>query len=189
MADTTFTKLESGRIVLRRFRDSDTEPFLAYRADPDVARYQSWEDYTCDEAKRFVAAMRALHPDTPGEWFQFAIEIKATNEMIGDCGLLTLQEEPGQAEIGVTVATEHQGKGYAMEAVTCLMDYVFTSLRKHRVRAITDCKNTRTIALLERIGMRREGHFIQNVWFKGAWGDEYLYAILRREWIPAQGMA
>ena len=30
--------------------------------------------------------------------------------------------------------------------------------------------------------MRREGHFIQNVWFKGAWGDEYLYALLEREW-------
>ena len=66
MADSTFTKLESERIVLRRFRDSDTEPFLAYRADPDVARYQSWEDYTRDEAKRFVAAMRSLHPDIPG---------------------------------------------------------------------------------------------------------------------------
>ena len=37
--------------------------------------------------------------------------------------------------------------------------------------------------MLERLGLRREGHFVQNVWFKGKWGDEYLYAILRNEWL------
>ena len=183
MADTTFTKLESERVVLRRFRDSDIEPLLAYRADPDVARYQSWADYTRDDAIELIEEMRSLHPAMPGTWFQFAIEIKATSEMIGDCALVTLQEEPSQAEIGITIAAEHQGKGYAMEAMTCLMDYVFLSLRKHRVRAIADCRNARSIAMLERLGMRREGHFLQNVWFKGTWGDEYMYAILREEWI------
>ena len=183
MTDTTFTKLESERTILRRFRESDSEPFLEYRADPDVARYQSWENYTLDEAKDLIATMHSRHPGTPGEWFQFAIEVRATNELIGDCGLLTLEEGPEQAVLGITIAAKHQGNGYAMEAVTCLLDYVFSSLGMHRVRAITDCKNTRSIALLERIGMRREGHFLQNVWFKGAWGDEYQYAILCSEWI------
>ncbi len=183
MIDAMFTKLESERIILRRFRDSDIEPFYSYRADPDVARYQDWENYTLDEAKRFLEVMRSRHPGTPGEWFQFALQVKATSNMIGDCGLLTLQEEAKQAVLGITIATKHQGKGYAMEAVTCLLDYVFSSLGMHRVRAITDCKNARSIALLERVGMRREGHFLQNVWFKGAWGDEYSYAILRGEWI------
>lgn len=49
---------------------------------------------------------------------------------------------------------------------------------------IADCENAASIALLERLGMRREGHFIQNIWFKGKWGDEYLYAILEEEWKP-----
>ena len=183
MTDATFTKLESERIILRRFRDSDIEPFYSYRADPDVARYQDWENYTLDEAKRFLEVMRSRHPGTMREWFQFAIQVKATNELIGDCGLLTLEEEPKQAKLGISIAAKHQGNGFALEAVTCLMDYVFASLGMHRVRAITDCKNTRSIALLERVGMRREGHFLQNVWFKGAWGDEYSYAILHSEWI------
>jgi RimJ/RimL family protein N-acetyltransferase len=52
----------------------------------------------------------------------------------------------------------------------------------HRVIAITDCENAASVALLERLGLRREGHFLQNVWFKGTWGDEYLYAILHEEW-------
>jgi len=53
--------------------------------------------------------------------------------------------------------------------------------------AITDCENTASVALLERLEIRREGHFLQNVWFKGKWGDEYLYAILKEEWLRKQG--
>ncbi len=52
---------------------------------------------------------------------------------------------------------------------------------------MVDCLNDRSVALLERLGFRREGHFLQNVWFKGAWGDEYLYAILREEWLARRG--
>jgi RimJ/RimL family protein N-acetyltransferase len=82
-------------------------------------------------------------------------------------------------------ARRHQGKGYASEAVRLLLHYAFDTLGKHRMVAITDAKNAPSIALLERLGMRREGHFIQNVWFKGAWGDECLYAMLRDEWLRA----
>ena len=183
MVDPTFRKLESHRLILRRFTDSDVEPFLAYRSDPDVERYQGWGDYTREDAQRFVEGMRSLHPDIPGQGFQFAIELKDASELIGDCFLLTLLEEPRQAEIGFTLASERQGRGYATEAVLCLLDYVFTNLQKHRVTARTDCENTRSVALLDRVGMRREGHFLENIWFKGNWGDEYLYAVLRSEWI------
>ena len=69
-----------------------------------------------------------------------------------------------------------------MEAVTRLLDYVFGELCKHRVFAVTDTRNVRAVRLLERLGMRREGHFIRNIWFKGSWGDEYLYALLEEEW-------
>ena len=186
MADPTFSELESRRLVLRRFTELDIEPFLAYRSDPDVARYQSWENYTRDDAQREVEDLRTLHPDIPGQWFQFAIEVKATNEMIGDCALLTPLAEPGQAEVGFTLASEHQGRGYATEALRCLLDYVFISLQKHRVIATADCENSRSVALLERVGMRREGHFLQNTWFKERWADEYQYAILRSEWLASE---
>ena len=184
MADVKFTQIESSRLFLRQFTDSDTEPFLAYRSDPDVGRYQEWEpeSYALNDARRFVRALKTSHPDVPGQWFQFAIEVKATNEMVGDCGLHILRGDPRQAMIGFTFDSSQQGKGYATEAVLRLLDYVFNSLNKHRVIATTDCENTKSIALLERIGMRREGHFLQNIWFKGAWGDEYQYAILKSEW-------
>lgn len=59
---------------------------------------------------------------------------------------------------------------------------MFGELNKHRVIAITDTENTAAYRLLEKLGFRREGHFIKNVFFKGAWGDGYQYALLRDEW-------
>ena len=69
-------------------------------------------------------------------------------------------------------------------ALRSLLDYCFHDLRLHRVRAVTDCLNTASVRLLAGVGMRREGHFRQHVWFKGRWSDEYLYAVLRAEWRP-----
>lgn len=187
LPDYGFTRIESQRLVLRRFEDSDLETFLAYRADPDVARYQSWEDYSRADARRFFEGVDSMHPGVPGTWFQCAIQVKATGELIGDLGMLTLADDPRQVELGFTLAAEHQGRGYATEAVLRWLGYVFDDLNKHRVTAITDCLNSRSIAMLERVGMRREGHYLQNVWFKGAWGDEFQYAMLDSEWDANSG--
>ena len=182
MADIDFAHLLSPRLILRRFRDSDLVPFCGYRSDPRVARYQDWESWSEEDGRQFLERQMTLHPDVPGTWFQMAIERVGTGALIGDLGLHTLADRPAQAEIGFTLAREHQGEGYATEAVDCLLDYVFGKLEKHRVIAITDTRNTPSVRLLERVGMRREGHFVENTRFKGGWGDEYQYAMLEREW-------
>ena len=64
-----------------------------------------------------------------------------------------------------------------------MLDYAFGTLGLHRIIAVADCRNAPSVALLEQLGMRREGHFLENVWFKGRWSDEYLYAVLRHEWL------
>ncbi len=124
-----------------------------------------------------------LTAPTPGQWFQLAIELRATGTLPGDCGLKVEPGAPRQAEFGFTLARAHHGQGYATEAVAGLLDYVFMDLRLHRVSAITDCANVSAATLLARLGLRREGHFRQNVRFKGGWGDEYLYALLSAEWL------
>ena len=182
MADIDFARLLSPRLILRRFRYSDLVPFCGYRSDPRVARYQDWESWSEEEGRQFLERQMTLHPDVPGTWFQLAIELAETGELIGDLGLHTPADRPGQSEIGFTLASEHQGQGYATEAVNRLLDYLFGDLGKHRVTAVTDARNTPAARLLERVGMRREGHFIENAWFKGGWGDEYQYAMLEREW-------
>jgi RimJ/RimL family protein N-acetyltransferase len=182
MAGQELTRLETERLILRHFADSDLAPFLAYRNDPEVARYQAWESCTESEAIAMIEELESLQPGTPGEWFQFAIELKETNALVGDCAL-KVEQNGQQAEIGFTLSRDHQGKGYASEAVLRLLDYAFGDLGLHRVIAITDTENEPSWALLERLGMRREGHFIQNAWFKGRWTSEYLYAVLDEEWL------
>ena len=183
MSEAAFTQIESQRLILRRFKDSDLAPFMAYRNDPEVARYQSWDSCDEREARAFIEEMQSAQPGVPGEWFQFAIESKQTRSLVGDCGLRVEEHEPYRAEIGFTLAREHQGRGFALEAVSIVLDYAFDPLGLLRVVAIADCRNAPSWALLERVGMRREGHFLENVWFKGGWADEYLYAVLKDEWL------
>jgi RimJ/RimL family protein N-acetyltransferase len=186
MAD--FTTLETTRLRLRHFRDADLALFMAYRNDPEVARYQSWESVSELEARAFLQEQKKARPGVPGQWLQIAIELKETGILVGDCALKIEEYDERQAEIGYTLARAYQGRGIASEAVSCVLDYAFLKLGLHRVIAITDCENTASIALLERLGLRREGHFLQNVWFKGKWGDEYLYAILQEEWRNFRGI-
>ena len=157
--------------------------FCRYRSDPEVARYQDWTEFTEEAGLRFFTEQAMLHPGIEGTWFQMMIENAETGELIGDCGLKTTGEDSRQVEIGFTLAAAHHGKGYATEAITRLLDYIFTDLRKHRVTAAADARNTPSVRLMERVGMRREGHFIQSIWFKGSWADEYLYALLDHEWL------
>ena len=187
MADIRFTCLSSQRLVLRRLREDDLSTFCDYRSDPRVARYQDWTAFPEEDGVRFFAEQARLHPDVEGTWFQMAIGRGETGEIVGDCGLKAIADHPEQVEIGITLAPDHHGKGYATEAVTRLLDYVFGELCKHRVTAVTDARNAPAVRLLERVGMRREGHFIQNIWFKGSWGDEYLYALLEQEWSQLRG--
>lgn len=174
--------LETGRLWLRRLERRDLPALLAYRNDPEVARYQGWGDgFTAGQAETMLAQQTELRPGTPGAWFRWMLEEKATGTVVGDCAMC-VQGDPRQAEIGFSLAREHQGRGLAAEAVRRVLDHAFGELALHRVIAITDARNTAAAALLQRIGMRREAHFIQNVWYKGAWGDEFLFAILRSEW-------
>jgi RimJ/RimL family protein N-acetyltransferase len=183
MADDRFTELTGERIALRRLALADLTTFVTYRSDPDVALYQSWDaPYPPAAGKRLITSMRRQHPDTPGEWFQFALTLRSTGELIGDCGSKTIAADPLQAEIGYTIAPAHQGNGYGTEAVRTLLGYLFAARGKHRVTASCDPRNAASIKLLERVGMRREGHLRESIWFNGEWADDLIYAMLNHEW-------
>lgn len=179
--------LETPRMVLRPLREQDAEAFSAYRSDPLVAHYQGWDaPYTLAQARAFIAEMSTIQPGVAGKWFQFALERKAVGGIIGDCAFIRLADDPQQAEIAFTLARTWQHQGYANEAVGRLLEYLFTSLNLHRVTARCDDENYPSVNVLERLGLRREGHQIENVWFKGSWGSEYQYAMLEREWWARQ---
>ena len=162
---------------------SDLEVFMAYRNDSRIARFQGWEAITREAAVAFIEEQQSREPFLPGQWLQIAITLKPTQALIGDCALQIHLEDPRQATIGITLAHGFHGKGFAMEAAATLLNYAFEKLDLHRVRADTDPQNTAAWRLLECLGMRREAHLKQSLWFKGQWTDEYFYAILKREWL------
>lgn len=178
--------LETPRLLLRSFRDSDLEPFLAYRNDPEVFRYQGWKTpYLREDAVEFVAEAQIIQPGTPGVWMQLAIESRETGALLGDIAFHLTKSNPRMAYLGYTLARASWGQGYASEAAHKVLDYLFRVLDLHRVVADCDVDNQASIRLLERLGFRREAHYLESFWLEheNRWGSEYLYALLQREWL------
>lgn len=177
--------IETARLRLRHFAERDLEAFLAYRNDPDVARYQGWDKTTREDGEKFIAEMSVLQPGTPEQWFQFALALKANDALIGDIGL-RVDENGQQGMVGYTLASEYQRQGYMTEAMQVVLQMAFETFALHRVIALVDPNNTPSWKLLERLGFRREGHFIEHWFNKGRWVDDYQYALLGREWKKAE---
>jgi RimJ/RimL family protein N-acetyltransferase len=176
-AEVFFT---TDRLSVRAMQPADVEAFVAYRSDPEVARYQSWSDYTREQGRALVADMQSRQPGTPGEWVQLALDDGTA--LVGDLAVCVDADEHRQLEVGFTLAPGQQRKGYATEALCGLVGHAFGAWGMHRVVAITDTRNDAAAALLRRVGFRQEGHFVDNVFFKGAWGSELLFAVLESEW-------
>jgi RimJ/RimL family protein N-acetyltransferase len=177
--------LETPRLILRTFCNADLEPFLAYRNDPEVYRYQGWKTpYLRTDAAEFIAQMKNAVPGTPGEWYQLAIELKGGG-LVGDMAFHLVKSNPRQAYLGYTLSRAAWGQGYASEAAHKTLDYLFRVLDLHRVVADCDVDNAASIRLLEKLGFRREAHYLESFWLSGEarWGSEYLYALLQREWL------
>ena len=177
--------LQTPRLVIRRMRPADLEPLAAYRNDPVVWRYQGWNvPYTEADAQAFLAEMSTREIGVPGQWIQVAVALKEEDSIIGDVAFRVNRSRQAEAEIGVTLAQSYHGGGYAQEAILRLLEYLFETLQLHRVFALIDPTNVPSLRLVERLGFRREGHFIENYWdnHTNAWVDEYHYAMLQREW-------
>jgi RimJ/RimL family protein N-acetyltransferase len=176
------TPIETPRLLLRAFQESDLPTLMAYRNDPEVSRYQFWGTFDEPGLRLFIEHMAKATPGQPGPGFQFALALRPEGPHIGDLYLRLLDYDNRQAEIGYTLARAYWGQGYAREAVGALLRYCFADLGLHRVIAIADSENSPSLGLLERLGMRREGHFRQSIHNGTTWRDEYQYAILREEW-------
>ncbi|MBX0326221.1 GNAT family N-acetyltransferase [Oscillochloris sp. ZM17-4] len=177
-----FTQIETARLRVRRFAEADLPAFLAYRNDPEVARFQSWDSTSEEQAHDFLSTMYDEEPGRPGGGFQFAVALREGDALIGDVYMRLLDYDDRQGELGYTLARPWHGRGYAAEAVGAVIGYAFATLGMHRMTAIVDQENAPSIRLLERLGMRREGASIQSFFNKGTYRDELQYAILSSEW-------
>ncbi len=151
-------EIVTDRLILRRFRAADLAAFVAYRSDPDVARYQGWDaSFSMADAVRFLAEQDAVALGAPGVWTQLAATDRVDGTLHGDCAACISADDPSSAEIGVTFAPASQGRGYATEALTALLTTLSDEHGVERVHAECHRRNGAVHALLERVGLRRAG--------------------------------
>jgi len=150
--------LRTSRLVLRPMTAGDAGPMYRYRSDPEVARYQLWHPKDEREVAEFIARMGSLRFNTPDTWFQLAICLRTSGELIGDLGLHFIGPENHETEIGITIAPAHQKHGFASEALRAVTDHVLGKMRKRRIVAEIDPSNRASIALMKSLGMKKQAN-------------------------------
>ena len=175
-------RISTDRLVIRPFAPDDFPAFFAYHSLPEVYRYLYQEplDETAARTKFAKASLPRLDDD--GDVAVFAVERRDDGAVIGEVLLKLASGAAEQAETGYIFNPDFAGKGYATEAMKAILDLGFSTLKFHRIFARLDALNKGSVGVVERLGMRREAHLIENDRFNDAWGDEYVYALLKREW-------
>lgn len=178
--------ITTARLFIRNLKLTDLNDFYVYRSNPEVTKYQGFDVMTIEQAKEFIHEQADKEFGKPGEWVQYGIENKSTGKIIGDCAVKLQHDDIRIAEIGITISQLEQKNEYAKEALSGILNFLFTFKNIQRVVCITDAENIASINLLKSLGFRQEGHFIENIFFKGKWGNEFQFAILKREWLDKQ---
>jgi RimJ/RimL family protein N-acetyltransferase len=174
--------LETDRLILRPLRIEDTSPLFTYRSDSETNKYQGWIPKTMEEVADFIIR-NPKQFNLPETWFQLALTEKKNETFIGDIGVHFFGKENKQVELGCTLNKKYQNKGYATEALTKVIDCLFLDLKKHRIITSIDPQNTDSIRLVERIGFRKEGHFIKSLFLNNVWVDDIIYALIEDDWL------
>jgi RimJ/RimL family protein N-acetyltransferase len=176
--------IETERLLLRPFREADLDALHAMFSRDDVVRYLYEAPRSRDETRALLERrMQSVAIGGDGDTASFAIELTGrAPTVVGDCMLHLISESHGQGEIGFVVHPDHHGRGYATEAGRAMLRVAFERLRLHRVVGRLEARNAASARVLDKLGMRREAHFVENEWVKDEWQSEFVYAVLDREW-------
>ena len=176
-------ELRSDRLQISPLQVSDLDAFVNYRQNPEVARFQSWEsDFSREQGLELIQSQSGIYFPAKGEWLQIGIRFLSTGDLIGDLALHSLEQE-GCYEIGFTIATEHQGKGFGREAASRLLGHLFDERNADRVEASTDSRNVASIRLLSSLGFSQQ---IDRSWveeFKSETVTVYVFDLTRSAWV------
>lgn len=175
--------IETKRLLIRRYRKSDISDVVGYSSHPSIARIINWVssdgEVTERSVREFIKEQSRIKPGDPS-WMDLAVTIKPDDRVIGSVGIICRAHRQGQT--GWALAASHRGRGLATEAASAMLRYGFEVLNCHRIYAVTTTWNERSWKLAERIGMRREAHFMESELSDGEWRDGLVYALLESEW-------
>jgi RimJ/RimL family protein N-acetyltransferase len=177
------------RLRLREFVIDDWQAVQAYHTDPLYQRYYPERSLSDATERAFVLSFIEQQDTQPRINYQFAIELPENGNLIGNAGIRLRslgKREPDayQADIGYELDPGYWGKGYASEAVRAVIKFGFATLRVHRIWAYCLAENRASAHVLEKVGMRLEGHLREDEYFKGRWWDTLIYGMLEEEWKP-----
>ncbi|MHA7773898.1 GNAT family N-acetyltransferase [Roseibium sp. M-1] len=178
--------IDTERLLLRPMEESDAEALHAYQSLPETARFQYWEPRSLDEIREKLGGWTQMRRLDGEGTLAFAVLLRDGEELIGDASLRVTDVAARQGTIGFSLHPASRGRGYATETARALLGLGFDALNLHRIFACCDARNTASWKVMERLGMRREGHFRQHALFKGGWDEEFYYAILEDEWRQQQ---
>ncbi len=175
--------IRTPRLILRPYTFDDFEALHDIQSRPEVTRYLLFDTRDRDQVRMSLEQkVAAAELDDEGGNLSLAVVLPETGALIGDITLFWLSRANRQGEIGYVFHPDHGGRGYATEAGAVLLRLGFEELGLHRIIGRIDARNAPSARVLERLGMRREAHFVQNEILKGEWTDEVVYAMLEDEW-------
>ncbi|MQA72759.1 MAG: GNAT family N-acetyltransferase [Solirubrobacterales bacterium] len=180
--------IETERLSLRPFEPGDFDAVYAIHSRADVARYLPWRPRDADGVRGALEQkLTRAELIAEGDALNLAAVLRADGALVGDCTLFWLSREHRRGEVGFIFHPDHHGKGLAREAAEAMLRVGFEGLGLHRIIGRLDARNSASARVLERLGMRREAHLVENELVKGEWCDELVYALLRAEWEKSRG--
>jgi ribosomal-protein-alanine N-acetyltransferase len=172
-------RIETQRLILHGLTESDIPFLLDHFGKDEINRYTSDENVTSlEEAKELYRKYIAPRPNL----FRLGLLMKATGDLIGTIGFYGIDRVNKRAIAGADLKKEYWGKGLMSEALRALIRFGFNEMRLNRIEASTDPQNLRSIRLIERCGFRKEGVLRQRFYYKGAFHDDAIYSLLKKEW-------
>jgi len=175
-------ELHSQRLIIREFRQSDYEAVREYENNPEIHRYEKEVIPLEAETRAFIDEALTWSQENPRTHYRLAITLPADDIVRGRISLTLNFSEIREWEIGWTLHFDYWGNGYASEAAKTMLAFAFEELHAHRVVAFCNAMNSRSEGVMKKIGMQQDGRLRETRWWNGGWMDEFVYAILDKDW-------
>ena len=174
-----FPEIETQRLLLRRITKDDIPEIFILRSNDNVMKYiDRPRALSLDDATIFFEKINEGIETNDG--ITWGITLKENPKvLIGSIGYWRLMKEHYRAEIGYMLHPDFWQKGIMKEALTCLIDYAFTSMNLHSIEANLNSGNMASAKLLEATGFVKEAHFKEDFFFDGSFRDTIIYSRLQ----------
>ena len=174
--------IETPRLILRRAVREDAEAmFRNWASDPEVTKYLTWPTYEKVETAYQILDLWASEYEKP-DYYQWMIVLKELGEPIGSISVVRQNERVEEAEIGYCIGSRWWHRGIMTEALTAVIEYLFTEVGMNRVAARHDPNNPHSGGVMRKCGMKYEGTHRACDRNNQGICDAAQYAILRSEW-------